>query len=442
MLWVQQRRRKEYLWFALFVLCWILFFDDYQHLTGFKINVKLSSPIFSVVNEGGWVICGLMFVHTFLSEPLHWLSRAVVILTGALSAISAVGWLWFFTYGTSSTWFTLKTAFQTLYGGAFWVVTLFILFRARKTREARRLALPWVLMSIGNMADFFLELTNDLGWQHKSSDLGPIVTAPFPIYLWQIGDALFLVVMAWILLDRFSEVTEQETRHAAELDAARTVQQRLVPALLPEIPGLHLQAAYLPASEVGGDFYQVIRQPDASTLIAVGDVSGKGLKAAMTGTLAIGSLRVLAAQNLRPAQVLATMNEQIAATRQEGFVTMICARFTPDTNLAVANAGHLHPYLNGEEVLTDDGLPLGITPESKYTETEVQVRPGDRLTFVSDGVVEARNSVGELFGFERTRSIGNLSPESIAETARKFGQEDDITVLTVLRVAAPPTIAI
>jgi serine phosphatase RsbU (regulator of sigma subunit) len=101
----------------------------------------------------------------------------------------------------------------------------------------------------------------------------------------------------------------------------------------------------------------------------------------------------------------------------------------------VANAGHLSPYRRGEEIAVDAGLPLGIDGSVEYSETHFQLEPGDTLTLISDGVVEAMNSEGQLYGFERTRAISVQSAGSIASAAQVFGQEDDITVLTVARVA-------
>jgi serine phosphatase RsbU (regulator of sigma subunit) len=100
-----------------------------------------------------------------------------------------------------------------------------------------------------------------------------------------------------------------------------------------------------------------------------------------------------------------------------------------------ANAGNPAPYRNGEEMAVSPGLPLGILAEFRYAETRCQVAPGDRLTFVSDGVVEATNPQGELYGFDRARAISNQPASTIAEAAQQFGQEDDITVLAVIRTA-------
>jgi serine phosphatase RsbU (regulator of sigma subunit) len=99
--------------------------------------------------------------------------------------------------------------------------------------------------------------------------------------------------------------------------------------------------------------------------------------------------------------------------------------------MTLANAGNPAPYRNGEEMAVEPGLPLGLLAEVSYTETRYQIAPGDRLIFVSDGVVEATNAQGELYGFERTQAVSTESARRIAETARQFGQEDDITVLSL-----------
>jgi serine phosphatase RsbU (regulator of sigma subunit) len=151
----------------------------------------------------------------------------------------------------------------------------------------------------------------------------------------------------------------------------------------------------------------------------------------MTGALAIGSLRTLAAEGLGPGALLQRLNRQIFSTQDGGFITCLCARIAGDGSLTMANAGHLSPYRNGEEIPLDSGLPLGIAADAEYSETILLLAPGDTLTLLSDGVVEAQSAAGELFGFERTREISGQSALSIAETARSFGQEDDITVLTL-----------
>ena len=198
--------------------------------------------------------------------------------------------------------------------------------------------------------------------------------------------------------------------------------------------GYQMEAAYIPAQEVGGDFYQVIPQPDGCLLIVVGDVSGKSLKAAMTGALAIGAIRTLAVEDLSPAVFLSRLNQQVLNTQDSGFITCLCARLQPGGSMTIANAGHLSPYRGGSEIPLDAGLPLGIVSGVEYQETSVTLAPGDKLTLLSDGVIEARDSSGQLLGFEATRAISTQSAAAIAAAAQAFGQEDDITVLTIARI--------
>jgi serine phosphatase RsbU (regulator of sigma subunit) len=271
------------------------------------------------------------------------------------------------------------------------------------------------------------------GWAKLDFLTNPIQLGPIPLQLADVGDVLFVIAIIVVMFFRFTRVSREQTRVAAELDAARTIQRRLVPARLPEVAGYALDAAYFPADEVGGDFYQVLEQGNGAQMVVVGDVSGKGLKAAMTGTLAMGALHTLATEGLGPAAVLMRLNRQLVETGDGGFVTCVCARLGKSGELSVANAGHLPPYRNGEELALDAGLPLGIAPDEKYEERLFRLEFGDQLTLLSDGVVEARDAQGGLFGFERTRAISAQTAGEIAAAALKYGQEDDITVLTVRR---------
>jgi sigma-B regulation protein RsbU (phosphoserine phosphatase) len=245
----------------------------------------------------------------------------------------------------------------------------------------------------------------------------------------------FLISIGPVLLFRHRRITLEHERASAELEAAREIQQQLVPKSIPALTGFHIEAAYLPAEEVGGDFYQIVSRPDGSVVLAVGDVSGKGLKAAMTGMLAIGALRILAVEGLGPAAILMRLNSELVNTSNGGFVTCFCGVLDAAGNLRYANAGHVAPFCNGREIEVTGALPLGIDPNTGYEESTLELDPGDRLTLLSDGVVEAQSATGELFGFERTREISAQTAQSIAEQAQRFGQIDDITVLTLNRLA-------
>jgi hypothetical protein len=245
----------------------------------------------------------------------------------------------------------------------------------------------------------------------------------------------FLISIGPVLLFRHRRITIDHERASAELEAAREIQQQLVPKSIPALTGCHIEAAYLPAEEVGGDFYQIVSRSDGSVVLAVGDVSGKGLKAAMTGMLAIGALRILAVEGLGPAAILMRLNSELVNTSNGGFVTCFCGVLDASGNLRYANAGHVAPFCNGREIEVTGALPLGIDPNTEYEERTLALDPGDRLTLLSDGVVEAQSATGELFGFERTREISAQTAQSIAEQAQRFGQIDDITVLTLNRLA-------
>jgi len=311
-------------------------------------------------------------------------------------------------------------------------VLLFIWYRGGN-REAGWLILP-SLLPAATQALFdvgFISLYE--GWQRTAFLDDPIMIGPIPIQLADMGDFLFLVAIGMVMFFRFTRVSREQARTAAELTAAREIQRRLVPEMLPEVAGYVVEAAYYPAEEVGGDFYQVLEM-NGVTLVVVGDVSGKGLKAAMTSTLALGALRALAGEGLGPGALLTRLNQQLVETGHEGFVTCLCSLMTAQGEVTVANAGHLSPYRNGEEIPLEGDLPLGLVAETKYAEHRFRLQEGDTLTLLSDGVVEARDALGELFGFERTRAISAEAADTIAEAALRYGQADDITVLTLRRV--------
>lgn len=250
-----------------------------------------------------------------------------------------------------------------------------------------------------------------------------------PFYMEHIGLAFLLSEIALLLLlgQRAKEAWRTREELRVEFDAAREVQQQLVaPAV--DLPGFQIQSAYAPAKQVGGDFFRVLPEADGSVLVVVGDVSGKGLKAAMTVSAIMGALP--GCRSRKPSEVLAHLNEAVYG-RIGGFVTCCVAHISPDGTMTIANAGNPAPYRNGSEMPVDPGLPLGLLADATYGETHYQLAPNDRLTFVSDGVLEATNPQGELYGFERTARLSTEPAEKVAQAAQVFGQEDDITVLTL-----------
>jgi Stage II sporulation protein E (SpoIIE) len=247
--------------------------------------------------------------------------------------------------------------------------------------------------------------------------------------------ALGAVTLAILVRDLIHDRAEKQ-RLAAELAASRAVQQVLIPEEGPEIPGFKISSVYEPYGEVGGDFYQILPLPDHGVLIAIGDVSGKGMPAAMMVSLLVGTLHALIETTTSPGRLLAGLNRLVQGRSHDGFTTCLILRISAHGAVTFANAGHILPYRNGIELECEGGLPLGLVGGTAYAETSFELNAGEQLTLVTDGVVEARDDAGKLFGFERTARLASNTAEAIVQAAQAFGQEDDITVLTVRSVAA------
>ena len=250
-----------------------------------------------------------------------------------------------------------------------------------------------------------------------------------------IGYFVFYVTMLIFLVLRTVRIARERAHAAAELEAARTTQQLLLARSSQSTPGFKVESVYYPASEVGGDFFLVSPGADGSLLAIVGDVSGKGIIAAMRVAMILGVLRREDSRN--PAETLSNLNHALYIKGEAGFTTACCVRIDRDGLCTLANAGHLAPYIDGKEMDVPSSLPLGVTEDSHFEEVTTRLDPGQSLVLLSDGVVEARSASGELFGFERTASLSTESAGQIADAAKQFGQEDDITVLTLTLDGAP-----
>jgi len=258
---------------------------------------------------------------------------------------------------------------------------------------------------------------------------------PVTLTVGTIAALLMLGIVSVLMVRRFIRGQREGVLLRLEIEQARQVQNVLIPEEMPAIPGFAVESEYRPAQQVGGDFFQIIPVPDGGVLAVIGDVSGKGTPAAMTVSLLVGSIRTLVPSTQSPGTILSVLNERMIGRSQGGFTTCMVLRVDPDGAVTVANAGHLPPYLNGNEIDVSPGLPLGLVAGS-YPEGSFQLKEGERLTLVTDGVPEARNKAGELLGFERTAALAKGSAAAVAERAQEFGQTDDITVLTIIRVAA------
>lgn len=257
-----------------------------------------------------------------------------------------------------------------------------------------------------------------------------LAAGPFQIDLRSVPCVLFVFVTLLVLYLRYRDEQARQVAVDQDLAAARRMQEQLLAGSERNPAGFAIETVYRPAREVGGDFYRTIALQDGSLLVMLGDVSGKGLDAAMLVAVVLGS--VANETHRTPAGLLAYLNRAVMGRTAGGFITACCARFYPDGRIVFTNAGQIAPYIDGREVQLESGLPLGISAEAAYTETEITTDAV--VTFVSDGVVEARDTKGELLGFERMAALTKKRAEEIADAAQRWGQEDDITVLRVARV--------
>ncbi|HWG22309.1 MAG TPA: SpoIIE family protein phosphatase [Terracidiphilus sp.] len=317
-----------------------------------------------------------------------------------------------------------------------WILAALIRRAARKDADARLLLLP-VLLAFGfALADNLAEMSYQFGWQRRTVSFDvPVLEHPYPLRLRALVFAIFAFAMMLFLIRRFYLARRAEERFSAEVQAARNVQQYLIPDHLPHIPGLAISSEYRPAREVGGDFFQVLHNhADDSTLIVVGDVAGHGMESGMLATLIVGAIRTAAGFTTDPARILALLNQRMQG---RGLATCLALRIHRDGSAVLANAGHLPPYLNGEPLAMEGALPLGMIEGAEPFVMHFQFHPNDRLMLMSDGVAEAKDANGQLFGFDRIHELlrTDRSAVELADAAQRFGQEDDITVLSVMLTA-------
>lgn len=250
-------------------------------------------------------------------------------------------------------------------------------------------------------------------------------------------------------------VREQEAeaamrqRFEQELEVAHLIQQHFLPKKLPDVPGWRVAAYYRPAREVGGDFYDVIPLPDGRVGLVVGDVTDKGVPAALIMSATRSLLRAAAQRLIEPGEVLERLNEQLCPDMPDKmFVTCLYGVLDPATgHLRFANAGHDVPYVKtarGIEEMRARGMPLGLMPGMAYEEKEMMLEPGDRVLLHSDGIAEAHDPDREMFGFPRLMdTMAAADPdddliEHVLRTLEDFTgpdaeQEDDITMVALER---------
>jgi serine phosphatase RsbU (regulator of sigma subunit)/anti-sigma regulatory factor (Ser/Thr protein kinase) len=265
------------------------------------------------------------------------------------------------------------------------------------------------------------------------------------------GHAAPAVRVAQLVREQEAEVRQRE-RIEQELRVAQLIQQQFLPHELPDLAGWKLAAYYGPAREVGGDFYDFIKLPDDQIGIVVGDVTDKGVPAALVMATTHSILRAEAPRLVAPSAVLKRVNDLLVDEMPAHmFVTCLYAVLNPATGqLRYANAGHNVPYVSTEDGVTElraTGMPLGLLPDMDYEEKQATLAPGDTVLLHSDGLAEAHNSEREMFGFPLVATLtgeasdGEVLIDRLLKELQEFtgpgvDQEDDITLVTIGRRAA------
>jgi len=441
LLYLRDRKQGLYLWLALYLVASGL--TGIQSLSVIRFNMSfrgyqlITQLLISSQDISMWLILLSLFG---MSQERLWRRATVWIVTIYLAAqFTDIATIFLWQRGGVLPWIDgIATAFYSLTP-----LYVFVIIGVGLTRRKQLLlwplivvvcmtALSNVVLNLGGQGIRFTHWT----WFNTVSGLGFHLGEYFFNLTFILSTLLFVALIFTIAREQFLE-RERQAQIELEIKSAREVQQILVPEETPAIPGLSIASVYRPAEEVGGDFFQVMAVDGGGALIALGDVSGKGLKAAMTVSLIVGTLRTLADYTQSPAAILQGLNRRLQGRTDGGFVTCSIARIDANGETTIANAGHLAPFRDGEELPVAGSLPLGVAADAEYDELVFALHEGETLTFYTDGILEARNAAGELYGFDRLAALVQSHPtiERMVEEACNFGQEDDITIFRVTRLA-------
>ncbi|HSY37156.1 MAG TPA: SpoIIE family protein phosphatase [Acidobacteriaceae bacterium] len=426
------REEKAYFWLALVCLVTLLSntlvqLGSFTAWMGQTPTVILIDVILAPLRIGLWVIFWGYWFRLWRTGRLHWLVWSVVGILMICTATLRPPLYGLHVPTHYASFIDPIRLIAKLYLG---VLLFFVTYRGlrRQKTEGWMAATAVVLVVVAN-------------YQHEMRLIHIKTKFPilgFEISLGTIATVVSLLMITVLLLIRYFNTQKLKEQWKLEIQQAQQVQQILIPTKLPQIPGLSIDSAYRPAREVGGDFFQVFPgDVPGSAVIIVGDVTGKGMQAGMLVATIVGALRNAALHSWDPVQMMHEVNVQLCE-RQHASATCQILYIDPNGNATLANAGQLPPYLNDKEMEMEGALPLGTIPDAEHSVTTFVLHPGDTLTLMSDGIVEAQDARGHLFGFDRILELleNKQSAEQIATAAQEFGQEDDILVLQVRRNAA------
>jgi hypothetical protein len=440
--WLLDRKQKLSFWISLFALAPVLqtlLFGIHLPLA-FRWTMGLAQPTFALQDAALWFL--LLYLLKLDNRP------ALVKWTRALACVSIVstcldGVLTMFNWSGSHV--HLLQMGDGLLTAVFTVVEVYPLILIPFAFGKRLDLSRWLVAILAFTTEMLetLRIALEQGSRFTHWTLGDKLSAPLfvvdgnPFPLRTLSATLLFIAIVYAVYRYSVEQSNYQAAVDQEFKSAQELQRVLVPETLPALEGYAITSAYRPAQEVGGDFFQLIPHPDGSAMLLLGDVSGKGLKAAMTVSMIVGAARALAETSENPSDILVGLNRRLCNRLGGGFVTALVLRLEPNGQCMLANAGHLPPFLNEQELDVAGALPLGIVGNAAFSSASFHLAVGDRLTLYTDGLLEARNRARELYGFDRVRKLISTRPDATmaSDAAVHFGQEDDITVLTITRLA-------
>jgi Stage II sporulation protein E (SpoIIE) len=442
--WVRDRSQKLLFWMLLFLGASILTLLttplDIPWLH--SIQTLVLWPVHCIEDISLWYL--LLYLLDLNRQPSLWRWARVLAV---ISLVSATLDNLLFTLSWSNTHVVAFQILDVVFTAGFSVVQLFPFVIIGYALRRRRLdPARWFVAAAAFVVEMYdvvqhtaLQGRRVTHWTLASTMDEPLFSlAGVPFTPQAILSTILVLAIAYAV---YLEQRERRIALQQEYKSAQELQRVLIPESLPSLEGYAVTSAYQPAQQVGGDFFQLIeqegRQEGSSAVLILGDVSGKGLKAAMTVSLIVGTVRTLVDVTNDPAEILAGLNRRLHGRLNNGFATCLVLRFNSEGDCVLSNAGHLAPFLNQDDMSLPNALPLGLDPDATYERTAFRLAVGDRLTFYTDGLLEARNAEGEIFSFERVRALVATMPDAkqATEAAVAFGQDDDITVLTLTRLA-------
>jgi hypothetical protein len=422
------RTDPVYLWIGALLLviavsAYINVFSTWTEWVPYVVTAPIRLSIVVPLTYVGWLMVWRVWFR--LRRPT-WVPWLVLALLPVLMLSSAIGQNLFFVLvqpGTENVFHIISLVVRL----ALAALLLWTVFQAIMEQGLEGwVAVPAILLA--GIAEFSAEL----GYFHIIPTFFPL---GFQFSTRQLANLFLVFALSLLLLRRLIKSIRRQRQIALDVKSAQEVQQVILPEDHTSLPGFEVESEYRPALEVGGDFFQVIpNSVDGSLLIVAGDVAGKGLKAGMLVALLVGAIRTVVQFKADPAVLLDALNKRLIG-RGDAFATCLALRIDVDGSVTLVNAGHLAPYLNGKALSLEGSLPLGMLDKPEFSLLRFELHPADRLMLLSDGVAEATDPEGRLFGFDRVQELlrSTTSAAEIANAAQAFGQQDDISVISVTR---------